>query len=70
MSATGAAIAERARHRGEWSDDTDPNLVFFTIVGAIYHRRLFARAPADDTWLQALVALIPQGIAPRADNPG
>lgn len=63
--ATGAAIAERARSRGEWGD-ADPNLVFFTIVGAIYHRKLLAHAPIDDTWLRALITLITQGLAPRA----
>lgn len=32
-----------------------------TIVGVIYDRKLLAHAPADDSWLQALIALTTQG---------
>ncbi|SES37172.1 transcriptional regulator, TetR family [Lentzea albida] len=34
------AIAERARARGEWREDADPQQVIFTLVGAIMHRVL------------------------------
>lgn len=57
------AIAERARARGEWREDADPQQVIFTLVGAILHRVLLEHADPTGPWLDSLVDLVHRGTA-------
>ncbi|MCX2951400.1 TetR/AcrR family transcriptional regulator [Lentzea sp. NEAU-D7] len=57
------AIATRARGRGEWHDDTDPQQVIFSLVGAIMHRVLLEDADPTGRWLDSLVDLLHRGAA-------
>lgn len=57
------AIAERARRRGEWNEDTDPQQVIFSLVGAIVHRVLLEHADPTGPWLDSLVDLLHRGAA-------
>ncbi|MET8854259.1 TetR/AcrR family transcriptional regulator [Amycolatopsis sp. NPDC004625] len=57
------AIAARARRRGEWNEDTDPQQVIFSLVGAIMHRVLLEHADATGPWLGSLVDLLHRGAA-------
>lgn len=57
------AIAERARDRGEWREDVDPQQVIFTLVGAIVHRVLLEHGDPTGPWLDSLVDLVHRGAA-------
>lgn len=66
-------LADRARARGEWRAGVAPDLVVFTIVGAVMHRVLLERRRATRPWLRALVDLVLHGAAasrPRARRRG
>ena len=57
------AIAERARERGDWREDADPQQVIFTLVGTILHRVLLEHADPTGPWLDSLVDLVHRGVA-------
>lgn len=58
-------IAERARTRGEWRADADPQQAVFVLVGAILHRTLLEHAEPTGRWLESLVDLVHRGVADR-----
>lgn len=60
------AVVTRAAARGEWRAGVDGRQVVFALVGAVIHRCLLERAPADPAWLEALVDLTVEGVRPRA----
>lgn len=58
-------MISRARARGEWSEDTDPMLLSFMLVGALMHRVVLERQPPVGDWLHALVGQALRGVYPR-----
>jgi AcrR family transcriptional regulator len=56
-------IVERARARGQWRADVDPQQAIFTLVGAILHRTLLEHADPTGEWLERLVDLLHDGVA-------
>jgi hypothetical protein len=61
-----AAIVARAIERGELAPTADVELMLFTAAGAVLHRRVVERAPADAAWIDRLVTLLLDGAgAPR-----
>ncbi|MFJ8959794.1 TetR/AcrR family transcriptional regulator [Lentzea sp. NPDC102401] len=61
-------IATRARDRGEWHEDTDPQQVIFSLVGAIMHRVLLEHADPTGPWLDSLVDLLHRGASRRTSG--
>jgi AcrR family transcriptional regulator len=69
--ATNAAslLNTRARARGEWTAPIPADQVLFTIVGAIWHRRMLEHAPIDPAWRNSLLELLMHGLAPHRCPP-
>jgi AcrR family transcriptional regulator len=61
-----STLVERARRRGEWSTSASPQPAIFMLVGALLHRALLERAPADQSWRETIVDLLIQGLAPAS----
>lgn len=59
-------VIERAVARGELDRRTDPELLLFTIAGAVLHRTFVERRPADEAWARRLVAMLTRGVGRRA----
>jgi AcrR family transcriptional regulator len=55
-------IFERARERGELSDDVDPTIGLELLVGAGFYRSVITRDPLDDAWLEAAIDLVVGGL--------
>jgi AcrR family transcriptional regulator len=58
------AMVARARVRGEWRDGVPPAHVLAMLVGALLHRSVLERAPADAAWVGGLVDLLVAAVAP------
>jgi AcrR family transcriptional regulator len=57
-------LLDRARKRGELPRGTDPDVLIDVMFGAYWYRLLTRRAPIDDRFAEALVALaLPKGDA-------
>ncbi|USX55152.1 TetR/AcrR family transcriptional regulator [Lentzea sp. HUAS12] len=56
-------LVERARERGEWREDADPQQVVFTLVGALLHRVLLEHDDPTGPWLDSLIDLVHRGVA-------
>jgi AcrR family transcriptional regulator len=61
-----AAIVERAIERGEVAAGTDPRRVIETVLGPIHLRLLLTGEPIDGAFLEGIVAVVVDGVAPRA----
>ena len=59
-----AAMVARARARGEWRDDADPEVVLSALLGAITQRVLLERREATAAWVDAVVDLTLRAVAP------
>lgn len=51
-----------AIRRGELDRRTDPDLLLFTIAGAVLHRTFVERKPANEAWARRLVAMLTRGV--------
>jgi hypothetical protein len=61
-----AAIVERAIARGDISASVDPRQVIESALGPIYLRLLLTGEPLDQTFLQAIVDLVVDGLRKAA----
>lgn len=59
-----ANVVAGAMQRGEWRRNLDPVPVLGMLAGAILHRTLMERRPADDAWLRLVVDVLVRGVAP------
>ena len=59
-----AALVARARARGEWRDDADPEVVLSALLGAITQRVLLERREATATWVDAVIDLTLRAVRP------
>jgi AcrR family transcriptional regulator len=57
-------VVERAIERGELRPDADPELLLYTLAGAVLHRTFVERKRADRRWAEGLVRLICNGAQP------
>lgn len=60
-----AAQIERAKARGEFAQDVDPELAVDVIFGTVYHRFLLRIEPFDEAFGNALVTHVFSGLRPR-----
>jgi len=58
-------IVERAIERGEAASGTDPGRVIESVLGPIHLRLLLTGEPIDRTFLEGIVDVVVEGIAPR-----
>lgn len=58
-------IIKRGIQHGEWDPQLAPELLIFTIVGAIIHRTLLEHADPTGNWLEAVIDLTLNGATPR-----
>jgi hypothetical protein len=57
-------LVARARARGEWRDDADPEVVLSALLGAITQRVLLERREATATWVDAVIDLTLRAVRP------
>ena len=58
-------MVTRAVERGEWDlARGDPHAVIALLVGAVMHRVLLERRPADERWIASVVGALLGGISP------
>lgn len=71
-SAAGAThpLVQRALERGEWRDGVPAEHVVNTLVGALLHRALLEQDALDPAWLEGVVDVVVDGVAPRTVVPG
>ncbi|WP_258314722.1 TetR/AcrR family transcriptional regulator [Streptomyces sp. Act143] len=62
--AAGSAVLARAGERGELRPGVDHRLVFEALMGPLHMRLLLTREPLDDAFLDGVVDLVLDGIAP------
>ncbi|MDN3027934.1 TetR/AcrR family transcriptional regulator [Streptomyces sp. S.PB5] len=67
--AAGAAVLDRAEHRGELRPGIDRRLAFEALTGPLHMRLLLTREPVDDAFLESVVDLVLGGMA-RDAHPG
>lgn len=59
------ALVRRAVDRGEWDvARADPQAVIAMLVGAVMHRVMLERSPADAAWVGTIVTVLTAGVAP------
>ncbi|MGH2743671.1 MAG: TetR/AcrR family transcriptional regulator [Thermoleophilaceae bacterium] len=63
-----AAIVERAIERGEVAAGTDPRQAIETVLGPIHLRLLLTGEPVDRPFLEGIVDMVVDGIAPGRDH--
>ena len=59
------AMVARAAARGEWRAEVDPRVVLAALVGALLHRAFIEGEAPSRPWIEALVALLLDGLRPR-----
>ncbi|MEV1007169.1 TetR/AcrR family transcriptional regulator [Streptomyces sp. NPDC049881] len=61
-------LLERARRRGALRPDTDPELLFDQLAGALYYRLLITGRPIDRAYTERLVRSALDGALPHQEN--
>jgi AcrR family transcriptional regulator len=62
------AVLERARQRGELRPDTEPEVLFDQLAGALYYRLLVTGQPIDRAYAQRLVHSALTGVLPAIEE--